>query len=146
MLGGRYTFGNSVFSRHCHRTQFLWGQFCKQLTLSSWMVTKGQKSHKRICSQKPQISLRMFNLSLPLSMKGLKTKANWYISSKYLCISCNDRDIFFHATMILTHLLKLTKLLVDKIITKHTALKIIQFRLLGKCAVLRIFSNAVQLY
>ena len=69
----------------------------------------------------------MFNLLLPLGMKGLKTKANWYISLKYLCISYNDRDTFFHATMILTHLLKLMKLLVVKIITK--ALNITQFRL-----------------
>ena len=52
---------------------------------------------------------------------------------------------FFHAAMILNQILKLTKLLVVKIITKHTALKIIQFRLLGKHVVLRIscFSNAV---
>ena len=27
-------------------------------------------------------------------MKGLKTKANWYISSKYFFISFNDLDIF----------------------------------------------------
>ena len=71
----------------------------------------------------------MFNLLLALDMKGLTTKINWHVRSKYLCISCNDRDTFFHATMILTHLLKLTKLLVVKIITKHTSLKIVQFRL-----------------
>ena len=29
---------------------FLWGQFCKQLTLSCWGVTKGQNSFKQICS------------------------------------------------------------------------------------------------
>ena len=80
-----------------------------------------------------QICLRMFNLLLPLSMKGLKTKTNCYISSKYLCISYNDRDTFFHTTIILNHLLKLTKLLVVRIIKKHTSLKIIQCRLLGKC-------------
>ena len=69
------------------------------------------------------------NLLIPLGMKGWHTKINWYVSSKYLCKSCNDRDTFFHATMILTHLLKLTKLLAVKIITKHTALKIVEFRL-----------------
>ena len=53
--------------------------------------------------------------------------------------------IEIHAAMILTHLLKLTKLLVIKIITKQTALKITQFSILGKCVALRIFyfSNAV---
>ena len=56
-------------------------------------------------------------------MKGLATKTNWYASSIYLCISYNDRDIFFRATMILIDLLKLTKLFVIKI-TKHAALKI----------------------
>ena len=76
---------------------------------------------------------------LSLGMKELKTKTNLYISSKYLCISYNDRDTIFHATMILTHLLNLSKLLVAKIITKHTALKTIQFRLPSNCAVLRIF-------
>ena len=54
----------------------------------------------------------MFNLLLPLGIKGLKAKINWYVSSKYLCVSYNDRDTFFHATTILTHLLKLTELLV----------------------------------
>ena len=71
----------------------------------------------------------VYNLLLPLGMKGLTTKINWYVSSKYLCTSCNDRDTTFHATIILAHLLKLTKLLVVKIITKHTALNIIQCRL-----------------
>ena len=88
----------------------------------------------------------MFNLLLPFGMKGLKTKTNWYISSKYLSISYNDQDTLLHATTILTHLLKLTKLLVLKIITKHTALKIIQFRLLGKCVVLRIFCFIAMLF
>ena len=83
----------------------------------------------------------MFNLLLSLGTKGLKTKTG----VEYLCISCNDRDTFFHAAMILTHLLKLTKTLEVKIITKHTALKIIQFRFPRKYAVLRIFcfSNAI---
>ena len=78
-------------------------------------------------------------------MKGLKTKTNWYINAKYLCISYNDRDIFSHSKMILTHLLKLTKLLAVKIITKYSALKILQFRVLGKCAILGVFcfSDAV---
>ena len=49
------------------------------------------------------------NLLLLLGMKGLTIKINWYVSSKYLCISCNDQDTFFHAAMILT-LLKLRKL------------------------------------
>ena len=34
----------------------------------------------------------MFNLLLPLGMKGLTAKVNCYISSKYLCISYNDFD------------------------------------------------------
>ena len=91
---------------------------------------------------------RMFNLLLPRGMKCLKTKTHWYIISKYLWISYNDWDTIFHATMILTHILKLTKLLVVKIITKHTALKTIQVRLLRKYVVLRIscFNNAVLLY
>ena len=65
----------------------------------------------------------MFHLLLPLGMKGVKIKTNWYISLKYLCISYNNRDTFFHAAMILTHALKLAKLLLVKIITKHTTLK-----------------------
>ena len=81
----------------------------------------------------------MFNLLLPLDTKGLKTKTNWCISSKYFCISYNNRDTFYHPAIILTHLLKSTRLLFVKIMTKHRALKIIQFRLLGKCTVLRIF-------
>ena len=58
-----------------------------------------QGGNKHIC-------LRMFNPLLPLGMKGLKTKTNWCITSKYLCISYNDRDTCFRGTMILTHFLK----------------------------------------
>ena len=80
----------------------------------------GNKSSRKSC-------LRMFNLLLSLGMKGLKTKINWYVISKYLCISYSDRNPFVQATRTVTRLLKLTKLLIVKIITKHTALKIIQF-------------------
>ena len=51
-----------------------------------------------------QACLRMFNLLLSPGMKGLKTKTNWCISSKYFCSSYNDRYTCFRATMILTHL------------------------------------------
>ena len=75
-------------------------------------------------------------------MKGLKTNQTGTLVQNILVLATM---IEIHATMILTHLLNLTKLLVIKIIAKHTALKIIQFSILGKCVVLRIFyfSNAV---
>ena len=37
----------------------------------------------------------MFNFLLPLGMKWLKTKTNYCISLKYLCISYSDRDNIF---------------------------------------------------
>ena len=40
----------------------------------------------------------MFNLLLPLSMQGLKTKTNLCINSKYLCISGNDLEMLFSLT------------------------------------------------
>ena len=61
-------------------------------------------------------------------MKGLKTKANWYISLKYLCISYNDRDAFFHATMILPHLLKLMKPMVVKSFKHYTIQALMKMR------------------